>query len=144
MRKINLSKVNYPKGYVSLFSKDDMLSCLLLWESLLRFSDGIDKKVDVSTEVSLALSIASRPYCGKTFEVFQVSAEFAKNARLESDFYAYSTNDMDVWITVKALSEFDGFYIVGFYLSDIWQVSCSEQSWDECHDKMFIRKFVEK
>lgn len=143
MRKINISNIKYPKGYATTFDTFDRVACELLWDSLRRFADD-GNKVDISNEVSLALSIASRPYCGKTFEVFQVVAEFAKNARLEPDFYCVGNGNMDVWITVKALSEFDGFYIVGFYLSDIWSTISTEQGWDETHSHMFVRKFVEE
>jgi len=75
-------------------------------------------------------------------EVYTATAEIAKNSRLH-DHYDSETGCFDVWIS-GAGRTYNEFYIVGAYLSDIWNFDG-----DEKHDKqivrdfMYVRKFVE-
>ena len=142
MGKIYIKDVKITREMAKQFSWEDRLACCTVWENLLAYSDD-SKKFDATWEVGQALAIANKPYSGNGFEVYKVEAEFAPNCRLESDYYAYQSGNMDVWFTVKAWNQFDGFYSIGFYLSDIWQVCATEASINQCREHMLIRRYME-
>ena len=138
---INLKncKVSMPVNYKRIFTLEDLDSCKALLSNLL---SGYDSgKLDLSSECASALSVASEAYASPD-DVLEVCVEYAKNGRIDYDYHGDGTGIMDLWITVKGLVEFTGFYIVGFYLSDIW----SRRAWSndsEVKSHMYIREFKE-
>ena len=47
---------------------------------------------------------------------------------------------LDIWLTVYAFDPFDGFYNIGVYLSDIWQLS--GENADEIKSHMYIEEYT--
>lgn len=89
-------------------------------------------------EAERALDIASN---NTIHEILKVDAEIAKNRRVW-DFYNEGTERIDIWVTAYGFDYFAGFYSVGFYLSDIWQLG-SENA-EEIKERMYIRKYTQK
>ena len=127
-----------PDYYKRVFTLEDLDSCKVLLSSLLSCYDS--GKLDLSSEVVSALSLAAG--CNAcTSDVLGVHVEYAKNGRLPWDHHGDGTGIMDLWIEARGLVEFSGFYIVGFYLSDIWNLGADNR--DEVKSRMYIREFKE-
>lgn len=140
MSKVNLSnlKVSMPDYYKRVFTLDDLESCKVVLSSIL---SGFDSgKLDLSSEVVSALSLASGAWATAD-SVYDVRVEYAKNGRLPWDHHGDGTGIMDLWIEARGLVEFSGFYIIGFYLSDIWSLGADNR--DEVKSRMYIREFKE-
>lgn len=108
-----------------------------------------DGKIDFSDEVRMTMELIAP---GENFEILKLEAEFAKNCRIRN-YYGYTdcdgnvaegkdSFDLDVWISIYAFSSYAGFYVVGAYLSDIWQIGPREMR-DELLSRMYIRHFKE-
>ena len=140
MSKVNLSnlKVSMPEGYKRVFTLEDIDACKTLLSSVL---SGFDAgKLDLSSEVVTALSLASGAWACSD-DVYDVRVEYAKNGRIAYDYHGDGCGIMDLWVTVHGLVDFAGFYIVGFYLSDIWCLSADNR--DVIKSRMYIREFKE-
>ena len=74
------------------------------------------------------------------FEIFRADAEIAKNSRIW-DAYGDSKN-LDVWITVYAYNSYVGFYEIGCYLTDIWEVTGDNS--DQIRNRMFVLEYKRK
>jgi len=72
-------------------------------------------------------------------QVFEASAEIAKNCRVWN-YHSDNSGTLDVWITGTAKT-FDTFYIIGAYLSDLWQL-CPD-NYSEITQHFYVRKFTE-
>ena len=73
-------------------------------------------------------------------EILKTTAEITKNQRVYN-YYSENSGNIDIWITVYALNRYSGFYVIGAYLSDIWNVT-GENS-DEIRQRMYIEKYTE-
>ena len=73
---------------------------------------------------------------------YDVSMEITRNCRIEYNFYTENSADFDVWIEFKAFNEFDGFYIVGVYLSDIYSIT--DDNKPEIRQHMYVRVYTQK
>lgn len=137
---INLKnlKVSMPEYYKRVFTLEDLDSCKAVLSSILSGFDG--GKLDLSSEVVSALSLVSGSVASLS-GVYDVRVEYAKNGRLPWDHHGDGTGIMDLWIEARGLVEFSGFYIVGFYLSDIWSLGADNR--DEIKSHMYIREFKE-
>lgn len=93
-----------------------------------------DLDVKEYAEISARIAGCSCP------EILRAEAEIAKNARVFNQ-YSDDSRNLDVWIKTYAFSEYDGFYIVGAYLTDIW--ASTGYNSQELRQHMYIRKFVE-
>ena len=84
-----------------------------------------------------ALRLAARD---NTVEVLKADAEIAKNYRV---FNRYTDNswDIDVWVNAYGFVPCKGFYIIGIYLSDIWDLTT--ENTDYTRDLMYIREYTE-
>lgn len=69
------------------------------------------------------------------FEIFNAKAEIAGNCRVQNAFDSDSGN-LDVWITFYAFNDYDGFFKIGVYLTDIWKISGENNS--EIAEHMYI------
>lgn len=85
----------------------------------------------------MAARIASRS--NEAFEVLKAEAAIAKNSRVY-DSYGEGSGTLDIWLEVYAFSMFKGFYSIGIYLTDIWQVG-SENS-EEIRSYMYIEEYT--
>ena len=84
--------------------------------------------------------------CGGRIDVLRFDLEVAKNNRIwnyysgpDSDDPTY---DLDVWIKVMAFDEIKGCYLIGCYLSDIWEVNGKNN--EEIRSRMYIRHYALK
>ena len=73
-------------------------------------------------------------------EILSVEAEIAKNCKAW-DRYSDESEDLDIWLTVKAYHFYAGFYVIGCYLSDIWDLNGENGA--EIRSHMYIRHFTE-
>lgn len=87
----------------------------------------------------MAARVASKNGC--TFEILKVDAEIAKNCRAFDNYHEGSGN-LDIWLTVYAFSPLNGFYNIGVYLSDIWQLSGDNTV--EIKSHMYIEEYTRK
>lgn len=98
--------------------------------------EGFKEDTDIKTYAKMAAQVASDSYTD--FEIFKVEAEIAGNARVW-DRYDEGTENIDVWLNIKAFDEFRGFYEIGAYVSDIWEISDNNRA--EIKGHMFIRHY---
>lgn len=99
------------------------------------------KKESFSWEAESAISLAAGRKCILP-KVISISAEIMKNRRVW-DYYGTETHDIDIWLTATAYDIIGGFYIVSFYLSDIWQLCSDDESREATRRHMYIRHFTE-
>lgn len=71
-------------------------------------------------------------------EILEVKAEIAGNARVW-DRYDEGTENIDVWLNIKAFKECEGFYRIGVYLSDIWEITGENN--EEIKEHMYIEEY---
>lgn len=74
--------------------------------------------------------------CGN-MEILKSSAEIARNARAWNK-YGDSAN-FDVWCTVYAFDPMVGFYDIGFYVSDLWELTGDNA--DEIKSHMYVCEY---
>ncbi len=101
----------------------------------------LDRKEDEWSVTEYA-EMAVNVVCGCSdhcVEVLKATAEINKNCRAWN-VYSENSGTLDVWIKATAQTS-EGFYIIGVYLSDIWEISDDNHA--EIASHMFIRKFVE-
>ena len=89
---------------------------------------------DVETAVSLASGVN-----GSSFEILKAEAEIAKNCRASGFFGDAESPNIDIWIKIYAYHHYYGFYEIGVYLSDLWQLSGENQK--EIKSHMYILRF---
>lgn len=90
---------------------------------------------DMDDYAPAAVRIAS----GESGRIFDASAEIAKNCRIYNA-YSEDSENLDVWLTIYALTD-NGFYEIGAYLSDVWQLDGTNAA--ELREHMYIRHFAE-
>ena len=79
-------------------------------------------------------------------EIIKSTASISKNCRVCNVFNDESGN-IDIWITVTLYNTYSSengcgvFYMVGAYLSDLWQATAD--NWEELKSRMHVRKFLE-
>lgn len=71
-------------------------------------------------------------------EILKADAEFAKNARVW-DKYGEGSEKVDVWVNITIYDGWKNFYMVGAYLSDMWEIGGTDA--EELKGRMFIQKF---
>ena len=96
--------------------------------------EGGDAKEWATSAVDLA---AGWGQCSET--IFEAKASIAKNRRI-NNYFDEDSRDFDIWIETTAKAS-NGFYIIGAYLSDIWQIGDTDNK--EILSHMYIRKFAE-
>lgn len=74
-------------------------------------------------------------------EIFKSSAKVSHNNRIWN-YYNDESGTIDIWIDATIEAD-DTFYIIGFYLSDAWGVTCDSQNHKEIASHMYVRKFTE-
>jgi hypothetical protein len=94
------------------------------------------KEVDIYEEALRASRLAGD---GGSYEILKATAEISKNSRIY-DYYDNGTGHLDIWLTVYAYNEYYGFYNIGVYLSDLWQLGSDNV--DETRSHMFILAYT--
>lgn len=73
------------------------------------------------------------------FEILKAEAEISRNCRVHDNFHEGSGN-LDIWLTIYAYNAYKGFYNIGVYLSDLWQLT--NDNGDEIRSHMYIAEYV--
>ena len=84
----------------------------------------------------MAARVASGEY--DTFEILKAEAEVAKNNRVFNAFFDGSEN-LDIWCRFYAYNSYYGFYEIGAYITDIWNITGDNS--DEIRQQMYINAF---
>lgn len=77
-----------------------------------------DDEISVSEYAEMAARVAGG---NGNYEILKASAEIAKNARVLNR-YGDDTGDMDIWIEFYAFNSYRGFFEIGVYFTDIWEI----------------------
>ncbi len=72
-------------------------------------------------------------------QILKHDAEIARNARVWNKYG--DSADFDVWCSVYAFNPLIGFYDIGFYISDLWELAGDNA--DEIKSHMYIREYKE-
>lgn len=94
------------------------------------------KEYPLSEDTQTIARVASG--VNSTFEILKAEARIAKNCRVWNAFSDESEN-LDIWIEVYAFNNYDGFYEIGIYLSDVWQIT--GDNGDEIRSHMYINEY---
>lgn len=65
-------------------------------------------------------------------------AEISKNCRIWDAYYTGS-KDIDIWINIYVFAPLIGFYDIGFYVTDMWDLSYNNRK--EIKSRMFIEEY---
>lgn len=132
---MEIRKISMPQDWKRLFNVAELESIKKIQKYLT--SDGSEtKKLDLSWEVREVMEVA----CGHNLEVLKASAEWSHNCRIY-DYFDVDTGNIDVWIKVVCYGVCDGFYSLGAYLSDMWQVGDANKA--EIRQHMYIKHYME-
>lgn len=98
-----------------------------------------DDSCSVAEYARMAVNVACsrRESCLK---VFEATAIVSRNCRAW-DRIIDGSKDLDVWIEATAQTT-DGFYIIGAYISDIWEITGDNK--EEIRNRMFIQHFTKE
>ena len=77
---------------------------------------------------------------GGSMEILKAEAEIARNARVWNAL-GDETENLDIWISVYAFNDYDGFYAIGVYITDLWAYHYDIR--DEILSHMWIRHYIE-
>lgn len=100
----------------------------------------VEEMKDDEMSVNEYAEIAARVAGGNAeYEILKAKAEIAKNSRVFNR-YGEDTENLDVWIECYAFNPYKGFFDIGIYLSDIWEISNSND--EEIKKHMYINHFV--
>lgn len=98
-----------------------------------------DLKEDTALETYCQMAARVASDSNAEFELFNIQAEIAGNCRV-SNAYDNDSGNLDVWIKFYAFNAYAGFYTIGVYLSDVWQIG-SEESNQEVKSHMYICEY---
>ena len=87
----------------------------------------------------MAARVASRDW--NDFEILKADAEISRNCRAHNNYHEGSGN-LDIWLTIYAYNAYKGFYNIGVYLSDIWQLT--SDNGEEIRSHMYIAEYTRK
>lgn len=65
-------------------------------------------------------------------------AEISKNCRIW-DAYHTGSKDIDIWVNIYVFAPLIGFYDIGFYVTDMWDLSYNNR--EEIKSHMFIEEY---
>ena len=75
-----------------------------------------------------------------SFSILTQQAQIAKNERVQ-DYYSDNSGNLDIWLEFIAFSFFGGCYLIGIYLSDVYQITGTASD-RELKQYMFIREYM--
>lgn len=133
-------KISFPKDFKRWYTLKDIEQSKAMEKALFEGYDA-GRKYDFKDEIKSAVYLAT----GVNAEVLQATAEHAKNARLIDNmtFFGEEAGISDVYFRIKALDQFVGFFEIGAYLTDIWQIACGPNydNRDEIKSRFYIREY---
>lgn len=77
-----------------------------------------------------------------SFLILEQKAQIAKNERVQ-DYYSDKSGNLDIWLEFLAFNYFSGCYLIGIYLSDVYQITGTASD-RELKQHMFIREYTPK
>lgn len=77
---------------------------------------------------------------GGDWRFYDLQAEICKNSRIYC-YYTDRSEHFDVWIEFKAFDRYNGFYIVGVNLTDIYSIT--SENHEAIRKYMYIRHYKE-
>lgn len=77
-----------------------------------------------------------------SFLILDQKAQIAKNERVQ-DYYSDKSGNLDIWLEFLAFNYFSGCYLIGIYLSDVYQITGTASD-RELKQHMFIREYTPK
>lgn len=78
-----------------------------------------------------------------TYDVIKAAAEITTNRRVQNDGICTGSENLDIWIDATLQGPND-FYIIGFYMTDVWYLDGTEGSRDYLRGHAYIRHFTEQ
>lgn len=97
---------------------------------------------ELETTIYDYLDIAMSPIKYSDWKFYDVEMEICKNCRVPYNYYTENSADFDIWVSFKAFNDFDGFYVIGICLSDIYSIS--DDNKQEIRPHMYVREYTEK
>ena len=133
-------KINFPKDFKRWYTLNDIEQSKAMEKALFEgYDEG--RKYNFKSEIESAVYLVT----GVNAEILQVTAEHAKNARLVDNmtFFGEDAGISDVWFTIKCLDKFVGFFEIGAYLTDIWQIAYGPNydNREEIKSRFYIREY---
>lgn len=107
-------------------------------EAVNKMKECFKEQQNLDWEIERALILASDG-CSLV-KAMKPEITVAKNCRVW-DYYGKDTGTLDVWVVAYGFSSYKGFYEVGFYVSDIWQLGSENE--EETKQRLYIRHFQE-
>lgn len=86
------------------------------------------------------LKMAARCIGFQDGEILKAEAYVARNCRVYNQMSVEDSDDLDVWIDFYAFDEWSGFFEIGVYLSDIWNIAGDNK--EEIASHMYVRKYT--
>lgn len=102
-----------------------------------RIIDEMREDDSLEEYAQMAARVASRDW--GDFEILKADAEISRNCRAHNNFHEGSGN-LDIWLTIYAYNAYKGFYNIGVYLSDIWNIT--GDNGEEIRSHMYIAEYV--
>ena len=102
-----------------------------------RIIDEMREDDSLKDYAEMAARVASRDW--NDFEILKADAEISRNCRAHDNYHEGSGN-LDIWLTIYAYDPYQGFYNIGVYLSDIWQLTGDNS--EEIRSHMYIAEYV--
>ena len=90
-----------------------------------------------SEYLQMAAHVASRS--NADFQIFGASASIAKNCRIW-EYYGADTGALDIWLEGLAFDPYEGAFLIGAYLSDIFNITGGPSD-EDIRYHMFIRTY---
>lgn len=138
-------KITFPKSMKSVITLEEATAVKRLIDNF-----KAEKETKVSDYISTVSGLIGRCYnIYSGFECLKAEAEIAKNGRIWNYYsYAYGEDDecgsraFDVWCTFYLYSKSDGFYEIGIYLSDIYNIDGTPEFDEEIMKHVYINEFT--
>lgn len=124
-------KITLPENYKRFLTIADMENLREIRQQM--------KEENLEELAQMAARVASGS--NYEFEILKSSAEIAKNSRIYNAFTENSA-ELDVWIEIYAYNRHEGFFDLGVYITDLWQVDGYNN--DEIRSHMFLKEFRKK
>ena len=101
----------------------------------------MDEQKDFKWEADRAVQLVSGL---NGIPVMSYTAEAAKNTHMSYDRHGEGTGYADVWLWIKAFDPYFGFWYIGCYVSDIWDILNDGSNEDIIRSRFYSRHYTLK
>ena len=130
MKKCKIRLTDNSKKLISMLEIDDV-------KAMIQELQNQELETDIFNLIPVAMGCIKN----STWSYYDVTMEICRNARVPYNYYTGNSAYYDVWVNFKAFNDFDGFYVVGICLSDIYSIS--EDNKQEIRQHMYVREYTE-